>query len=79
MGRHICKMNKDLIFSSAAFDNIRSDPKQMEAAQCMLTKPLTVVSGRAGTGKTEVAVTVWKQVHERMEVETGYVLVLHPT
>ena len=32
----------------------------------MLEKPVSVIKGSAGTGKTEVATTVWKVMSEKM-------------
>ena len=39
----------------------------MNAAKCILTKPITLVSGRGGTGKTEVVSTVLKAVEESLK------------
>ena len=49
------------------FDKIRRDSDQRRAADGMLKKPMSVISGRAGTGKTEVAVTVWKAIKEKWD------------
>ena len=49
------------------FDKIRRESDQRRAADGMLKKPMSVISGRAGTGKTEVAVTVWKAIKEKWD------------
>ncbi len=41
-------------FCSDNFNRIRSDPTQLSAAKAITRNPVTVISGRGGTGKTEV-------------------------
>ena len=51
---------------SPAFAKASLDQYQLEAAKLMLAKPVSVISGRAGTGKTEVATTVWRAMAEKL-------------
>jgi ATP-dependent exoDNAse (exonuclease V) alpha subunit len=46
-----------LLFSDS-FSRINSDPAQRSAAEKILSNPVTVISGRGGTGKTEVVTAV---------------------
>jgi hypothetical protein len=39
---------------SERFERIRADPLQRKAAECIARNVMTVISGRGGTGKTEV-------------------------
>ena len=46
-----------IFFSSEEFSRVRRDAKQMSAAIAISRKPVSVISGRGGTGKTEVVTT----------------------
>ena len=47
-----------LFFFSAEFERVRSDPNQLRAAKKIVSNPITLISGRGGTGKTEVVTSV---------------------
>ncbi len=54
-------------FSGDGFKRIRSDPRQLMAARKILTEPLVLVSGRGGTGKTEVVTAVLEEIAKAIE------------
>jgi hypothetical protein len=49
-------------FSKPVFERIRKDPHQMKAAQLIDKNAVTLISGRGGTGKTEVVSTVLNEI-----------------
>ena len=54
------------------FSRIQSDKAQMTAARCILEKPVTLVSGRGGTGKTEVVSAVLKALEEYLKTMEAF-------
>ena len=58
------EMVLDVDLQDERFARIKSDPKQMAAARSILTKPIVIISGRGGTGKTEVVCAVLKAAEE---------------
>ena len=46
------------------FARIKADPQQMAAARSILSKPIVIISGRGGTGKTEVVSAVLSAVED---------------
>ncbi len=57
----------ELDFESPLLRLVRQDPKQAEAARRIAYSPVTVVSGRGGTGKTEVVTAALEQIEEKMK------------
>ncbi len=45
---------------------VRKDPDQLKAAQMVSKNPITIISGRGGTGKTEVVVAVLNAIDEEL-------------
>ena len=61
-------LNIDL--SDSRFERIQTDADQMKAAKCILNNAVTVISGRGGTGKTEVVSAVLNAVEEVIKSES---------
>ena len=53
-------------FYSDGFDRVRSDPDQLSAARKIADNPITLISGRGGTGKTEVVTSVLNAAEEQI-------------
>ena len=51
------------------FERIQSDAAQMGAAKCIVNNAVTIISGRGGTGKTEVVSSVLKAVEDGIRNE----------
>ena len=64
-------LNVDL--RDSRFDRIRQDVDQLTAAKSILKNAVTVISGRGGTGKTEVVSAVLKAAEEviKSEIDEG--------
>lgn len=60
-----------------AFERINSDPEQRKASEMILRNPITVMSGRGGTGKTEVVTTVLNCLEEAVKKEQAVERVKH--
>ena len=58
------EMVLDVDLQDERFARIQSDPKQMAAARSILSKPIVIISGRGGTGKTEVVSAVLSAAEE---------------
>ena len=46
------------------FDRIKSDADQLSAAKKIIDNPITLISGRGGTGKTEVVTSILYAMEE---------------
>ena len=73
--KSLIERHKDFDFTSKvdldeeAFDRINTDSEQRRASEMILRNPVTVMSGRGGTGKTEVVTTVLNCLEEAMKTE----------
>eukprot|EP00095_Tigriopus_kingsejongensis_P006124 maker-scaffold98_size375582-snap-gene-1.15 protein:Tk06124 transcript:maker-scaffold98_size375582-snap-gene-1.15-mRNA-1 annotation:"dna helicase b isoform x1" len=61
--------SNDVNLQGHQFAKVQSDPDQMQAATMILTNPITVISGRGGTGKTEVVTSVLKAIEEFLQIK----------
>eukprot|EP00092_Neocalanus_flemingeri_P026030 GFUD01028215.1.p1 GENE.GFUD01028215.1~~GFUD01028215.1.p1 ORF type:complete len:1265 (+),score=407.13 GFUD01028215.1:55-3849(+) len=59
----------DVDLTDPRFERIQADGAQMAAANCIISKAVTLVSGRGGTGKTEVVSAVLKAAEEGIKKE----------
>ena len=62
-------MHLDVDLQHERFSRLHSDRAQMAAARCILEKPVTLISGRGGTGKTETVSAVLKCVEEELRLQ----------
>ena len=53
-----------IIFFRDEFSRVRSDPDQLLGAKKIASNPITLISGRGGTGKTEVVTSVLNVAEE---------------
>lgn len=66
----------ELNFEDPEWEKIRTDDKQMEAASMCAQKPVVMISGRGGTGKTEI-VSAIVHILERTLIEKNPPLKTH--
>jgi len=59
----------DVDLTEPRFERIQADGAQMTAAKCIINQPVTLISGRGGTGKTEVVSAVLKAAEEGIKRE----------
>merc|ERR1740128_211616 len=55
--------------TESQFSRIQADAKQMQAARSIVRNSITLISGRGGTGKTEVVSAVLADAEEKIEEE----------
>ena len=56
----------DIDLHHSRFQRIHADGEQMKAAELILKNPVVMISGRGGTGKTEVVSSVLKAFEEKL-------------
>ena len=57
---------------SGNYEKLAADADQLAAAKAIVCNPLTVISGRGGTGKTQVVTSVMEAVERYYEEEAEY-------
>ena len=57
-------MTLALLSVSPRLSRLRSDPRQVSAARAVASSAVAVISGRGGTGKTEVVTSVLEEIEE---------------
>jgi ATP-dependent exoDNAse (exonuclease V) alpha subunit len=64
-----------MLFCSDDFNRIRSDPTQLSAAKAITRNPVTVISGRGGTGKTEVVTSTLNAIDKFFNDKVAWFLI----
>ena len=58
--------SKECFNFSSRFDLVRQDPRQRLSAEKILSNSVTMISGRGGTGKTEVVTSTLEAIKEKL-------------